>query len=81
MQPTKRESEVLYRLSHTYKVKETALSPNISFHAIDTHRKFLNYKLRAKNHIYGIYSNGENHKAMLAQSISFNALTNFCNEE
>lgn len=62
MYPTQREREVLIKLSEGFSSKEIGTSLFISQHTVETHKRNLMSKLRAKNTV---------HLAVIAERMGF----------
>jgi len=52
MHPTQREKEILIKLAEGYSSKEIGASLYISQHTVETHKRNLMYKLRARNTVH-----------------------------
>ncbi len=52
MHPTKREQEILIKLSEGFSSKEIGESLFISQHTVETHKRNLMHKLRARNTVH-----------------------------
>lgn len=52
MNPTKREKEVLIKLSESFSSKDIGPFLHISLHTVETHKRNLMFKRRARNTVH-----------------------------